>query len=182
MTKFLSFFTFTLSCTMRNFLNLIACSLFSGLLTGCATMLDHLPGVYALDIQQGNIIEQSMIDQLHPGMNTRQVLYILGSPMLIDQFHPNRWDYIYYNKVNHEDKVQKRVTLFFDKDQLVKLEGAYKPTEHPIAVTSNETTVDVPKRDLDKTLYEKLSGLFGYAQDREHSEPANLKPTSPSDN
>ncbi|MDD5267519.1 MAG: outer membrane protein assembly factor BamE [Methylococcales bacterium] len=131
-------------------------------LVSCSTILNHLPGVYTIDIQQGNIIEQSMVDQLRPNMNKRQVLYIMGSPMLNNVFQKNRWDYLYSNQPSREDRVQKQLSLFFKDDQLVGLEGDFRPGAVPVVKTSGETTVDVPKRDLDKTLWEKITGLFGY--------------------
>ena len=131
-------------------------------LVSCSTILNHLPGVYTIDIQQGNIIEQSMVDQLKPNMNKRQVLYIMGSPMLNNVFQKNRWDYLYSNQPSREDRVQKQLSLFFKNDQIVGMEGDFRPGAVPVVKTSGETTVDVPKRDLDKTLWEKITGLFGY--------------------
>jgi outer membrane protein assembly factor BamE len=131
-------------------------------LASCSTILSHVPGVYTLEIQQGNIIDQAMIDQLRPNMNKRQVLYIMGSPMLEDVFHKNRWDYLYSDQPSGEDRVQKQVTLFFENDQIVGIQGDFRPSEVPVIKTSGETTVDVPKRNLDKTLWEKITGLFGF--------------------
>jgi outer membrane protein assembly factor BamE len=131
-------------------------------LASCSTILNHLPGVYTIDIQQGNIIEQPMVDQLKPNMNKRQVLYIMGSPMLNNVFQKNRWDYLYSNQPSREDRVQKQLSLFFKNDQIVGMEGDFRPGAVPVVKTSGETTVDVPKRDLDKTLWEKITGLFGY--------------------
>ena len=142
---------------------LLSFSLLTSLtLVSCSTILNYLPGVYTIDIQQGNIIDQSMIDQLRPGMNKRQVLYIMGSPMLDDVFHKNRWDYLYSDKHAGEDRVQKQITLFFDNDQIVGIQGDFRPGAAPAIKTSGETTVDVPKRDLDKTLWEKITSLIGY--------------------
>jgi outer membrane protein assembly factor BamE len=124
--------------------------------------MSYLPGVYTIDIQQGNIIEQSMIDQLRPGMNQRQVLYIMGSPMLNNVFHKNRWDYVYSNQPSGEDRVQKQISLFFENDQIAGIQGDFRPSATPVIKTSGETTVDVPKRDLEKTLWEKITGLVGY--------------------
>ena len=132
------------------------------LLTSCSTILNNLPGVYTLEIQQGNIVDQAMIDQLRPRMNKRQVLFIMGSPMLVDTFHPNRWDYLYSDKKNGEEVEKKRITLFFDKDQIVGIQGDLRPSAVPVTKPSAETTVDVPKRDLEKTMWEKITGLFGY--------------------
>jgi len=131
-------------------------------LVSCSTILSFIPGVYTIDIQQGNIIEQSMVDQLRPGMNQRQVLYIMGSPMLNNVFHKNRWDYLYSNQPSGEDRVQKRITLFFENDQIAGVQGDFRPSAVPVIKTSAETTVDVPKRDLEKTLWEKITSLVGY--------------------
>jgi outer membrane protein assembly factor BamE len=131
-------------------------------LVSCSTILNNLPGVYTLEIQQGNIIDQAMVDQLRPGMNKRQVLYIMGSPMLDDVFHKNRWDYLYSDQASGEDRVQKQISLFFENDQIVGIQGDFRPSATPVIKTSSETTVDVPKRDLEKTLWEKITGLIGY--------------------
>ena len=131
-------------------------------LVSCSTILNNLPGVYTLEIQQGNIIDQSMIDQLRPGMNKRQVLYIMGSPMLDDVFHKNRWDYLYSDQRKGEDRVQKQISLFFENDQIAGIQGDFRPSTVPVIKASGETTVDVPKRDLEKTLWEKITGLVGY--------------------
>ena len=124
--------------------------------------MNYIPGVYTIDIQQGNIIDQAMVDQLRPGMNKRQVLYIMGSPMLDDVFHKNRWDYLYSDQPEGEDRVQKQISLFFENDQIVGIQGDFRPSAVPVIKTSGETTVDVPKRDLEKTLWEKITGLIGY--------------------
>jgi outer membrane protein assembly factor BamE len=131
-------------------------------LASCTTILTNLPGVYTADVQQGNMVDQAMIDQLRPAMNKRQVLYILGSPMLVDFFHQKRWDYLYSAQVDGGDRQQKRISLFFENDQLVSVQGDFKPSPTPIVKSSDETTVDVPKRDLEKNLWEKITGLFGY--------------------
>jgi outer membrane protein assembly factor BamE len=143
--------------------SLFSLSLLTSLtLVSCSTILNNLPGVYTLEIQQGNIIDQAMIDQLRPGMNKRQVLYIMGSPMLDDIFHKNRWDYLYSDQPSGEDRVQKQISLFFENDQIVGIQGDFRPSAVPVIKTSGETTVDVPKRDLEKTLWEKITGLIGY--------------------
>ena len=103
-----------------------------------------------------------MVDQLRPGMNQRQVLYIMGSPMLNNVFHKNRWDYVYSNQPSGEDRVQKQISLFFENDQIAGIQGDFRPSATPVIKTSGETTVDVPKRDLEKTLWEKITGLVGY--------------------
>jgi len=141
--------------------------------------MSYIPGVYTIDIQQGNIIEQSMVDQLRPGMNKRQVLYIMGSPMLDNVFHKNRWDYLYSNQPSGEERVQKQISLFFENDQIAGVQGDFRPSATPVLKTSNETTVDVPKRDLEKTLWEKITGLFGYdgSDDTPKTSQSDSKPS-----
>ncbi|MEQ1558044.1 MAG: outer membrane protein assembly factor BamE [Methyloglobulus sp.] len=137
--------------------------LISFFLVSCTTVLDNLPGVYKIPIQQGNIVDQAMIDQIRPQMTERQVLYILGSPMMVDTFHQKRWDYLYSNQPSGEDRQQKRISLFFDDNSLVSgIQGDFKPSSTPITKTSEETTVDIPKRDIEKTMWQKIKGLFGF--------------------
>ena len=131
-------------------------------LVSCSTIMNYIPGVYTIDIQQGNIIDQAMVDQLRPGMNKRQVLYIMGSPMLNNVFHKNRWEYLYSNQPSGEDRVQKQISLFFENDQITGIQGDFRPSTAPVIKISSETTIDVPKRDLEKTLWEKITSLFGY--------------------
>lgn len=87
------------------------------------------PGVYKLDVQQGNIITQDMVNQLKPGMNKRQVRFIMGTPLLMDSFNDNRWDYFYSLKNGQDELAQERLTLFFIDDQLVNMQGNFRPEE-----------------------------------------------------
>jgi outer membrane protein assembly factor BamE len=137
--------------------------LISPLLVSCTTILENFPGVYKIDVNQGNIVDQTMIDQIRPDMTERQVLYILGSPMLVDAFHQKRWDYLYSNQPSGEDRQQKRVSILFSADDLVtSIQGDFKPSPKPVPKPSEETTVDVPKRDIEKTMWQKIKGLFGF--------------------
>jgi outer membrane protein assembly factor BamE len=84
------------------------------LLNGCAI---HKP-----DVQQGNILEPAMLAQLHTGLSKKQVKFLLGTPMISDPFHPERWDYIYWFKAQDKPLVKQRVTVFFDKDVVSRIE------------------------------------------------------------
>ncbi|MDH5258413.1 MAG: outer membrane protein assembly factor BamE [Gammaproteobacteria bacterium] len=79
--------------------------------------------VHRLDIQQGNIIKDEMVDQLKIGNSKRQVRFVMGSPLLTDPFHANRWDYIYTDQPGDERKVTERrqLTVYFENDRLVKI-------------------------------------------------------------
>jgi outer membrane protein assembly factor BamE len=140
---------------------LLYSTLLAGLtMTSCSMILNNLPGVYTVDVQQGNIVDQSMVDQLRPGMNKRQVLYIMGSPMLKDVFHENHWEYLYSNQPGGEARQQKRITLYFEDDKVVGLQGDFKPSKLPVLKPSPDATVDVPKRNLDDSLWGTLTGWF----------------------
>jgi len=138
------------------FLALSACLSMSA----CSYVVDNLPGIYRLEIQQGNIIDQAMVDQLRPGMSKRQILYIMGSPMLDDYFHRNRWEYVYYEKKGNADPQEKRLALFFNNDSLAGIQGDFRPGQTPAIQPMKQTTLELPKRNLDKTLWEHISELF----------------------
>ena len=73
--------------------------------------------VYKLNIQQGNIVTQDMLDQLKPGMNKRQVAYIMGNPVLKDTFSTRQWDYIYRTERREDQIKQYHIRVFFDQAQ-----------------------------------------------------------------
>jgi outer membrane protein assembly factor BamE len=127
-------------------------------LGGCS--LDWLPFVYRLDIHQGNVVSQEMVDQLKPGMTKRQVAFIMGTPLLKDPFHDNRWDYIYSNQPGNEPRVQKSITLAFKDDELTGLQGDFKPGKLPSIEMVRDQTVIIPKIEREKTLWQKLTGVF----------------------
>lgn len=132
----------------------------SVLLVSCSTAVEYVPYVYKIDVNQGNVIDQAMVDQLRPNMTKKQVLYVMGSPMLVDFFHQNRWDYIYSSKKGSEEAQQKILSIFFENDQMKSIQGDFRPSPTPVLKPSTDKTVDVPKRDLDKTLWENASDLF----------------------
>ncbi len=81
-----------------------------------------------MDIQQGNVIEQSMIDKLEPGMSKSKVRFIMGTPLLVDPFHSNRWEYIYSIEPGGGERAQRHIALFFKDDKLTHLEGDITPS------------------------------------------------------
>ena len=95
------------------------------ILSGCS--LSRFPGVYRINIEQGNILTQEMIDQLEPGMTQRQVKFILGTPLVRDSLNQNRWDYRYSLRIGNETLKQSLVTIYFDGDNLSNVEGDLLP-------------------------------------------------------
>ncbi len=93
-----------------------------------------LPGAvsgfaYKIDIQQGNAITQEMVAKLRAGMTPAQVRYILGSPLVTDPFHPERWDYVYTYAKEGKLTERRRLTVIFDDNKLVRLEGDVVPDD-----------------------------------------------------
>jgi outer membrane protein assembly factor BamE len=156
------------------------CLLAGLMLASCTTILNNLPGVYSLEIQQGNIVDQAMVDQLRAGMSKRQVLYIMGSPMLVDTFHQKRWDYLYADAPKTDDRKQKRITLIFEGDQLVGIQGDLRPADLPVVSAAKETVVVVPKRNLERTMWEKITGWVSpdETEEKPKKDHSGLKPAN----
>lgn len=84
--------------------------------------------VHKIDIQQGNVITREMVETLTPGMDKRRVQLAIGSPMIQDPFHPNRWDYVYSFKAGMRDEEQSaHIILYFDGDTLQKIDVVKAP-------------------------------------------------------
>jgi outer membrane protein assembly factor BamE len=92
------------------------------LLAGCSA-IPSLP--YKIEVQQGNVITQEMVDKLKPGMTRSQVRFVLGSPMISDAFHDNRWDYIYRLEQKGKLVEQRTLVVFFEEDKLVRIGGTF---------------------------------------------------------
>lgn len=92
---------------------------------------------YKPDIQQGNMVTQDKLAQLKVGMGKRQVRYIMGSPMLVDPFHQNRWDYYYSMTPGRKPTVRYGAILYFDNDKLTRI-STYG------AIPANESAVEQP--------------------------------------
>ena len=85
------------------------------------------PGVYRINVEQGNIVTQEMADQLKPGMSKRQVRFILGTPLIEDTFNPDRWDYIYVKRNGNNILDEQLLTVKFEGDTLSEIGGDYNP-------------------------------------------------------
>ena len=79
--------------------------------------------IYRIDIQQGNLLEEDIIEQVEIGMTRSQVDFLLGSPMIEDSFHPDRWDYTYYFQQGRSQDIEQRwFIVYFQGDRVVNLE------------------------------------------------------------
>jgi outer membrane protein assembly factor BamE len=96
--------------------------LFLLLITGCSSIPSVL---YKIDVQQGNIITQEMVDKLKPSMTKSQVRFVLGTALIDDVFHKDRWDYV-YRLLQHGNLVEEyKLTVFFEDDKLVRTAGDF---------------------------------------------------------
>ncbi len=78
--------------------------------------------VYQANLSQGNLLKQEDLDQVEVGMTRRQVRFLLGTPMIDDPFHEERWDYIYYLKIGRDDAIFKRwISIYFDGDNVSEI-------------------------------------------------------------
>lgn len=118
-------------------------------LAGCS-----FPGVYKIDIQQGNVVTQDMIDQLKPGMTQSQVRFIMGNPLITDTFHAKRWDYLYSIQPGGRQRYQERIALMFDgNDQLIGLGGDFMPgvsRDQEILGEDGDTRVTTPQQETEQ--------------------------------
>ena len=79
--------------------------------------------IYTMDIQQGNLLDQEAIDQIQISMTRSQVKFLLGTPIVQDSFHQNRWDYLYYLKLGNSNALDKRwLTIYFLDDLVSRID------------------------------------------------------------
>ena len=132
-------------------------------LNACSTKLGRLFTVYKIDVQQGNAVEPEKVHQLKIGMTKSQVEYLLGTPMITDIFHPDRWDYIYYLIPDYGERQRRHVAIFFEGDTVSKIEeDDIPPPEAPNPeeeeqikqediqqIIEDETQLDAVSEDLE---------------------------------
>jgi outer membrane protein assembly factor BamE len=95
------------------------------LLTGCSAVNFITP--YKLDIPQGNEVTADQLENLKVGMTQAQVRFVLGTPLLVDPFHQNRWEYIYRDQRAGKVKEQKRFSVLFENNMVVSWQGDVLP-------------------------------------------------------
>ena len=91
----------------------------AGLVSGCS--VDTLTGrinPYRIDVRQGNFVDQDMLAQLKPGMSRDQVRFVLGTPLVVDPFRHDRWDYVYLYKPGRGEPEQRTVSVYFRNEVL----------------------------------------------------------------
>ncbi len=108
--------------------------------------INDLPFVHKIDVQQGNVVTQEMVAQLRKGMEKKKVQFIMGTPIIMDTFNADRWDYIFTLQPGGGEVERRHVALVFADGKLARVDGDVKPAAGEIEVElHNDTTVDVPK-------------------------------------
>jgi len=117
-------------------------------LVSCSSAPFGLPGFtpYRIEIQQGNFVSQEMASQLKLGMSKDQVRFVLGTPLITDSFHADRWDYVFRRqRTNSSELEQRKVTVFFENGQLKRVEGDVKP-----AASGDTAPIKLPEANVSK--------------------------------
>lgn len=136
------------------------------LLCACSRSYDggfNAPLLHKIDIQQGNVVDQEMLDQLKPGMDKKQVKFIMGTPVLIDPFHNERWEYIYSFQEGGTVREQRHITLHFENDKLAYISGDIEISNIPrqeYKTITEENAIIVPISDKEE------KGFFGRLFDK----------------
>ncbi|MEK7361033.1 MAG: outer membrane protein assembly factor BamE [Pseudomonadota bacterium] len=136
--------------------------------SGRLPMPDMTP--YRMEIQQGNFVSQEMVAKLKPGMSKDQVRFVMGTPLITDSFHGERWDYVFRRQMaNSRELEQRKLAVFFEDGKLKRVEGdvtpaagadagglkmpeerpasAAAPLSRPAAQTSSEAPKPAPAAD-----------------------------------
>ena len=100
----------------------------------CLALLAALSGcnfVYKIDVQQGNYVPEDVAARVKEGMTKPQVRALLGTPLLNDIFHANRWDYYFSSVKGGKAEDRTRLTIYFENDKVVRVEGKARPALPP---------------------------------------------------
>ena len=134
---------------------LLLCTLLgAGLLTGCESLqrTDSLFGFitpYRIDIVQGNAVTQEQAERIKPGLTRLQVRDVLGTPLMADPFHANRWDYIFTLRRPGAEAQRRSVVVFFEGDVVKAIEAPPLPSEREfVASISRFRDIRAPKLEL----------------------------------
>ena len=94
-------------------------------LGACSSMPDLVAKVnpFKIDVRQGNYVTQDMVAQLKQGQTKDQVRFILGTPLIVDVFHADRWDYVYRFQPGRGELEQRKLTVYFQDNRLVRVSG-----------------------------------------------------------
>ncbi len=116
------------------------------LLTACGSYSPlNLLTPHTIDVQQGNYVTQDVVDKLQPGMTRAQVRFLLGTPLIADMFHADRWDYLYTYRSGDKLTESRQLSVLFDKEgRLTQVEGSAMPARRASLADDAPTTAPAP--------------------------------------
>lgn len=132
---------------MRLKSNLAVCAAITAIAGCSATTMTEWVDPYRIDVRQGNYVDQEMVAQLREGMTRDQVRYVLGSPLLVDTFRNDRWDYVYRFSPGKGEPEQRSLSVYFENDLLSRVEaniGAAPVGDDAVARNARSRVVEVP--------------------------------------
>jgi outer membrane protein assembly factor BamE len=118
--------------TLSRWVPAVSAALLCALLPACKSVeVPKVPGItpYRMVIQQGNFISQEMVAQLKPGMTKEQVRFVLGTPLVTDIFHADRWDYVFFREASNGKREQRNLSVIFENNKLARVLGDLMPSE-----------------------------------------------------
>jgi outer membrane protein assembly factor BamE len=132
---------------------------------GCGTIEEspmlrrtvHFFEPYRADVIQGNVVTSEQIDRVKPGMTRVQVRDILGSPLIADPFHADRWDYVFTMQRQGIPPVRRGFTVRFEKDAVTKIEAPGLPTETQFVADISVTALPTSSPKLELSDEEKAT-------------------------
>ncbi|MDW3095117.1 MAG: outer membrane protein assembly factor BamE [Gammaproteobacteria bacterium] len=105
-------------------------------LTGCS---GRLFTVHKIDVQQGNAVDPEKVEQLQIGMSEEQVKFLMGTALINDSFHPDRWDYVYYLIPDYGDTERRHVAVYFENGKVINIEKSDIPLPQQEQVSDADT-------------------------------------------
>jgi outer membrane protein assembly factor BamE len=136
-----------------NYLKIVAYSLFFSVLISCQS---KLLTVHKIDVQQGNALDVEMVDKVKIGMTQDQVQFVLGSPLITDSFHPERWDYIYLFTPGYGEQEKRQLTLIFDRGEVIEIDKHNIESSSIASDTAEKDKITkTKKKNKEKELSEK---------------------------
>jgi len=151
---------------------LLASLLAASALAGCSTINSITSGInepasikgfiafiapYKPDVIQGNVVTTEQITQVKPGMTKVQVKEILGSPLITDPFHADRWDYVFTLRRQGFDDQQRSFVVLFEKDQVLKIDAPVLPSEDEFVAAISRKKLPATTRKLELTDAERAA-------------------------
>jgi outer membrane protein assembly factor BamE len=143
-------------CPSRMCANVILAVAVAATLGGCTSLRSegNLLGLitpYRIDIVQGNVVTKEQLALVRPGMSRVQVRDVLGSPLVTDVFHADRWDYVFTIKRPGTQPQQRSIVAFFEGDRLLRIEAPELPSEREFVASISRTSASGKTPQLELT-------------------------------